>query len=261
MTLAPAEHANTAPRPAAADADTAAPAPAGAASPRQASSRFRAAILFALDGDLRYLSHRDEIRMLERALVRAGWPLKYSQGFNPQPRMSLPLPRPVGMCSASELALVELSEATAREALADSLGRQLPQHARVLDVIVPATHRSPQPRTAEYECELSAGDAAIAEPRIAALLGTSTLVVERLAGPRKPPVRSDVRPYLLQISLLGQTLKLRVAFDQQRSARPGEVLVALGLNAAPYAAGWRRVKVTWDIALALEQPQDATIEE
>ncbi len=65
----------------------------GAAAAPCGAGRLRAALEFALAGDLRFLAHHDELRLLTRALVRAGWPLAYSQGFNPRPRLVLPLPR------------------------------------------------------------------------------------------------------------------------------------------------------------------------
>ncbi|TWT41893.1 hypothetical protein RAS1_30170 [Phycisphaerae bacterium RAS1] len=71
-------------------------------------SRPSVAVTFGMLGDLRYISHHDELRMLARALVRARWPVAFSQGFNPRPRIVLPLPRPVGVSSSCELAIVEL---------------------------------------------------------------------------------------------------------------------------------------------------------
>ena len=56
--------------------------------------RIRLALWFAIAGDLRYLSHRDTMRAWQRVFVRAQMPLRYSQGFNPHLRFSLPLPRP-----------------------------------------------------------------------------------------------------------------------------------------------------------------------
>ncbi|MBU0616609.1 MAG: DUF2344 domain-containing protein, partial [Planctomycetes bacterium] len=44
----------------------------------EVTGRHAVACCFALGGDLRLLSHHDELRMLARALRRAGWPLAYS---------------------------------------------------------------------------------------------------------------------------------------------------------------------------------------
>lgn len=53
-------------------------------------------------GDLRFLSHLDLARALERGLRRARLPLSLSEGFSPHPRLSFGPPLPVGVSSESE---------------------------------------------------------------------------------------------------------------------------------------------------------------
>ncbi|MBW7991664.1 MAG: DUF2344 domain-containing protein, partial [Planctomycetes bacterium] len=54
-------------------------------------------IKFRIGGPLRFISHAQTLSVFQRACVRAGIEIRYSQGFNPRPRLSLPLPRPVGV--------------------------------------------------------------------------------------------------------------------------------------------------------------------
>lgn len=229
------------------------PGPRPVGGPPRAAERHRAALLLAIEGDLRFLSHRDEMRLLERALIRAEWPLRYSQGFNPQPRLTLPLPRPVGLASASDLALVDLHEPRPADALAASLAPALPAGCRLLRVVSPATRRSPQACSAEFELPLSAEDAATAQQRLAALFAATEIVAQRSPSPGKPAAPTNVRPFLKHASLTDQVLRLRLTIDQQRSARPGEFLAALGLDPVAHTARWIRVNVTWDVDLADQQ--------
>ena len=69
--------------------------------------RHRWVFAFQVDGDLRFVSHQDMLRLFRRALARAEVPVRLTQGFNPHPRMSLPLPRPVGMASEAEVLMIE----------------------------------------------------------------------------------------------------------------------------------------------------------
>ncbi len=73
------------------------------------------AVRFKVEGSLRFLSHAETLRLLQRACVRAGLALRYSEGFNPHPKFSLPLPRPVGVESEDELLCLWVE----REALPD----------------------------------------------------------------------------------------------------------------------------------------------
>jgi radical SAM family uncharacterized protein/radical SAM-linked protein len=83
-------------------------------------------------GELRYLSHLELIRALQRALRRAGIPLAYTQGFNPQPKVSLAQALAVGVEGLREPGEMEL---TSRVEPADLLVRwnaYLPSELKIL---------------------------------------------------------------------------------------------------------------------------------
>ena len=52
---------------------------------------------------MQYVGHLDLQRSWERAFRRSGLPLEYSQGFHPQPKLSLACALPVGFTSECEL--------------------------------------------------------------------------------------------------------------------------------------------------------------
>ncbi len=225
-------------------------APLVASAPQAgAPARFRAALEYALDGDLRFLSHRDELRMLVRALVRARWPLAYSQGFNPQPHLTLPLPRNLGTAAAGQLGLVDLREPRPPEELFESLRRALPTECALQYVIAPALRGMPHAQSATYAVRIDPEEAIGLGARIAGLLARSTVVVQRDCGPKKPPRTIDIRPYVEMLELEGCVLRLRLRFVQQRTARPSEVLSELGLAAAVYNHRLLRREIHWDIEL------------
>ncbi|MCH8149402.1 MAG: DUF2344 domain-containing protein, partial [Planctomycetes bacterium] len=94
------------------------------APPGDPDVRHRWVFSFQVDGDLRFVSHHDMLRLFRRALARADVPVRFTQGFNPHPRMSLPLPRPVGMASEVEALMIETRQDVDPE---ETLGR-LAQH-------------------------------------------------------------------------------------------------------------------------------------
>ena len=51
---------------------------------------------FARTGGIVYIGHLDLMRTFERVCRRAGFPLLYSQGYNPRPNMVFALPLGVG---------------------------------------------------------------------------------------------------------------------------------------------------------------------
>ena len=60
-------------------------------------------IRFEKTGRAVYISHLDLMKMMQRAFSRAELPLKYSEGFNPHPQISIALPLSVGTGSVCEL--------------------------------------------------------------------------------------------------------------------------------------------------------------
>ncbi len=89
------------------------------------SGRFR--IRFGRTGTLRFLSHRETMDLLIRALNRAGIPMAYSKGFHPHPRVSFGPPLPVGVESDDEYIDVNVEGAYGAGILEDALRRTLPE--------------------------------------------------------------------------------------------------------------------------------------
>src|SRR5512133_1143973 len=85
----------------------------------------RLRLRYAKRGRLRFSSHRDFQRALERALRRADVPMAYSAAFHPHPRISSATAAPTG--TASEAVYVERARAqlcdpgAVRRALDESL--------------------------------------------------------------------------------------------------------------------------------------------
>ena len=58
---------------------------------------------FSKTGRAIYISHLDLMATMQRAFSRAGYALKYSEGYNPHPLISIALPLSVGTASRCEL--------------------------------------------------------------------------------------------------------------------------------------------------------------
>lgn len=222
--------------------------------------RHAAAACYAIGGDARFISHHDELRMLVRALTRAGWPLAYSRGFNPKPRVVIPLPRSVGMASDCVWATVRLKTAPVEAELYDSLSATLPEGLRLRSVIRLDPGVKPHPLGIVYELQLAATDARKAKLGTPKLLEADSIEVRREYGPDRPARAVDIRPYIESVKLAGSELRIQLHCVGGATARPGEVLTALGLSADDYNHVVRRVGVTWDIELADPERREASDE-
>lgn len=203
------------------------------------------AVRFSIDSDLRFLSHHDMMRLFERALSRAQLPVKFSEGFNPRPRLSLPLPRPVGIASVAELLLLELSEPLDSETVLRRFGAQLPDGVCLTTCCVFTGKRPPQPITAVYTVDLPPEHYSVVGDRLERLMRSSVFHVERVDHRTKALKTVDIRAYLVTAEMDGGVVTWTARITGAGTARPQEFLSALGLDPVVWLHHVRRQAVTW----------------
>lgn len=59
--------------------------------------------------NVRYISHLELMRTIQKILKRSNLPIRYSEGFNPHIVLSIAVPIPVGVCGKNEYADFELT--------------------------------------------------------------------------------------------------------------------------------------------------------
>lgn len=224
-----------------------------------------AAVRFGIGGLLRFLSHAETLRVFERACVRAGVPVKYSQGFNPHPKLSLPLPRPVGVASDDELLVLKLYDANgipvedgpddARQAwherVKEALSGVLPSDIEVHSIATLKSNASFRPETTRYVFDLDRaggyeGIKALRE-RICQIMARDSLVVERVTPERREGRRVDIRPYLRAIELKETRAIVECGISDAGSVRVDELMPLLELTPHDLNGPVRRRDVVWTI--------------
>lgn len=70
----------------------------------------RVRVRYSKLGKVRFISHRDGARLWERALRRVAFPVAYTEGFTPRPRLSFGLALPTGAESIAEYIDIDLVE-------------------------------------------------------------------------------------------------------------------------------------------------------
>lgn len=88
---------------------------------------------FEQTGRARWISHLDTMRTLQRAMLRAGVPIRYSEGFNPHALLSILMPLSVGSESVCQLCDIRVKEDVDIAALPGRLTAVLPEGLRVTD--------------------------------------------------------------------------------------------------------------------------------
>ena len=88
---------------------------------------YKVNFVFSKTGFMKYISHLDLMRLLTRALRRADFPLKISEGFNPHPKLSMKRAIKLGLESDHEEAAIILKLPVTPEDFIKKLQAQLPE--------------------------------------------------------------------------------------------------------------------------------------
>ena len=200
----------------------------------------RLRIRFSRGQEVKFISHLDIMRLWQRALIRAGISLAYSEGFNPRPRISLAVPLAVGVTSEAELMDIILTKPASPHFFTAAVSQQLPPGIEILQVY-PAAPTMPslqsQVRYAEYKVELETenGQKDI-ESALTSLLSVKHLPWQhqRDTGPRSYDLRTLIDDLWLIDWRNGYcTIGMRLRCDNSGSGRPEQVAAALGFTHYP----------------------------
>ena len=96
----------------------------------------RVIVEYTREERVKYISHLDLMRTMQRAVRRAGIPISYSQGFNPHPIMAFASALPVGVTSEGEYMDIILSEPMSLPVLKERLNHALPKGITILEAMV-----------------------------------------------------------------------------------------------------------------------------
>jgi radical SAM-linked protein len=188
---------------------------------------------YAKQGKVRFISHRDVARAFERAFRVGQWPLAFTEGFNPHPKVSFGLALSTGYEGDTEYLDVELTlddpdEGELGELLA-ALEPSLPAGLAVWGAAVLAprtTSLQEAVRAVEYRVDVEGVGAVPLHAACEQVLAAETLVGLRRRKGRE--VEDDLRPAILELEATGDRSLRLVTATQPRGARPREILALLG---------------------------------
>ena len=185
---------------------------------------------FEKTGRAIYISHLDLMATMQRAFSRAGLELKYSEGFNPHPLISILLPLSVGTASICELMDFRLRGEADEELLRflpARLTAVLPEGIRVTDAY-PAERKSAQLKWLDVEGRLEYDRSAPAPEMLQAFFDRTELVIERKT--KRGVGQADIRPAVDRIAFAADggdlILSARIS-AQEPTLNPDHLIQAL----------------------------------
>lgn len=192
----------------------------------------RALFLFGKNDRLRFVSHLDLQRFVQRAFNRTRLPIAFSNGFNPHPVMSFASALAMGWTSEYEIFDIKLTQDVDREFALAEMRRALPPDMPVIDVSL-VDDRHPKMMAslelADYRVTLPEASAqaiiAQVEPFLAA---ESVMAVRKTKSGEK---LTDIRPMAVSIVPEGNVLLMRLSANETSTLKPDLVISVLAERA------------------------------
>lgn len=176
----------------------------------------RILVKFTKINNIKFISHLDTMRTLNRAMRRAGIDIMYSCGFNPHASISVAAPLQLGIESVSEYADINIQSTVDLEKFKDSLNKALPLGLKIVEAVKiegkkPSSMGSVA--AASYSIKMKAMETT--EDEIKKVIGNimSQKEIVRLKRTKSGEKDVDVRPFIIDIKyvdLCEEELSLRL---------------------------------------------------
>lgn len=196
---------------------------------QQAPPVQRLRIRYAKRGRLRFTSHRDVSRAVERAVFRAQIPMAYSSGFHPHPRISYAGASPTGAASEAEYLELGLAERCDPDEVRRALDAALPEGIDVEAIVEsPGGSLADRLTASSWVVELRGAEPGAVAAAVAEFLATESVQVQRMT---KKGMRSfDCRAAVVALEVTETTGEPALALVLRHTVpavRPDDVLSGL----------------------------------
>jgi radical SAM-linked protein len=194
---------------------------------------FPVRLQYSKAGKVRWISHRDVARAMERAFRITELPLAFTEGFSPRPKVSFGLALSTGHESDAEYLDLVLTHEYGLDTVGASLTDALPAGLTVTGVVA-LVDRAPalQESVTAVEWSVEVGNAdggSVDEADLVSALAAG-LECDSLPALRRRKGREvidDVRPTIRRLAVTGGHHVEMELSTQPRGAKPGDVLAAI----------------------------------
>ncbi len=180
---------------------------------------------FCKTGRAVYISHLDLMHTMQRAFSRAGYELKYSEGFNPHPQISIALPLSVGASSRCEIMDFRLKKEEDLAAMPQRLTDAMPEGIEVIQVYE-QQRKAAELKWLEIEglFEYDERSAAAMAKELEAFYSQEAIVITKKT--KRGMGESDIRPAIRSISFQAgeEGVSLRAVISAQEPTLNPELL-------------------------------------
>lgn len=198
---------------------------------------------------VRFISHLDIQRSLQRTVRRAGLPVSFSQGFNPHPLISFATALSVGQTGGGEWIEIKMDEDISTDEFTRRMNESFPEGMRVSSAYI-AREGTPSVatlmRSAEYSASCSGVNTDLMLRAVNDVMSGQSIIVtksKKQNGRKVKDAEVDLKPMIYDFSVVSVTSdSIKVRAEGRLDAAGGlnmDLLLRAINDAAGINAQWR----------------------
>ncbi len=202
-------------------------------------------IRFGKHGAVKFIGHLDIMRYFQKAFRRAGFDLKYSQGYHPHPTLSFASPLGVGLESTGEYMDLEVLSMTDPEQMVRDLNAQMAEGITIYSIVkLPDDSRNSMSlvAAADYQIcfreDMMPCSISVLQEKIGHFMQRENIVVMKKT--KKNVKEVDIRPMIYSFDMDDEgVIFMQTAAGSAANLKPELVMQTMyeseGLEGDPYA--------------------------
>ncbi len=188
-------------------------------------------IKFSKQGAMKFVGHLDIMRYFQKAMRRAGIPIRYSEGFSPHQIMSFAAPLGVGLTSIGEYFDIEVTDSMSSEAMNDRLNQVMADEIQVLSCKkLPDSSKNAMSIVCRADYSLEFRDKYAPEDpegffeKLAGFYGQEAILITKKT--KKSQREMDLKPLIYRLERQGNAIFMQVSTGSVDNIKPESVMEA-----------------------------------
>jgi len=180
---------------------------------------------FSRKGPVSYLGHLDILRYFQKAILRAGLDIRYSEGFNPHQILSFAYPLGVSMETEGDYCDIEVNSFSSLEDIVNSMNAVMNEGISIISAsIVPEDQLNAMASVAMAEYKIVLSDiSSVSKELIDSYMSKEEIMIEK-EGKKGNIKEVNIKDGILKLDLIDGMLSMRLLSGSSLNIKPSQVI-------------------------------------
>lgn len=180
---------------------------------------------FSRKGPVSYLGHLDILRYFQKAILRAGLDIRYSEGFNPHQILSFAYPLGVSMETEGDYCDIEVNSFSSLEDIVNSMNAVMNEGISIISAsLVPEDQLNAMASVAMAEYKIVLSDiSSVSKELIDSYMSKEEIMIEK-EGKKGNIKEVNIKDGILKLDLIDGMLSMQLLSGSSLNIKPSQVI-------------------------------------